>query len=410
MLSNSQLPLKFWIIASVGFINAVSFTIIIPILYPYAQAFNLSDFQASLLTTSYAASQFMGTPVLGRFSDQLGRKPVLILSLLGTVASNSLAALTPFAWLLYVARIFDGLTGGNTSIARAIISDMTDSDQRPVAFGIFDATFRLGFVVGPALSFLAQTLPPIPGISSLGMSFLVSAGIALLATGLTIIAVPETHTNSSPEMDSSSTSKPELGISKTIKAIGDPLYGRLYGLTFLSGFTFTIFTFAFQPFFLNVLNQDAKTLAIYFALIGILGFLSQVFGFKQLKKHFSLVMILATSIMLRGILFLLLPTFPNLWAFTLIMGVFGVVNSFPLPLINALISLKSRKHQQGEVLGINASYLSIANAFGPAVAGLLVELGYKAPLWITGVLTLMTAGYAFSLSEPTPSNPDGSRY
>jgi MFS family permease len=122
-----RLPWRFWIVALVAFINAVSFTIVIPILYPYAKQFGLTDFQASLLTTAYAAAQFVGTPILGRLSDRLGRKPLLILSLLGTVAANALASFTPLPGLLFAARILDGITGGNNSIAQAIISDITEA-------------------------------------------------------------------------------------------------------------------------------------------------------------------------------------------------------------------------------------------------------------------------------------------
>lgn len=99
------LPLQFWVVALVAFINAVSFTIIIPILYPYAKQFGLNDFQASLLTTSYAIFQFVGTPILGKLSDRLGRKPLLIVSLVGTVAANMVAAFAGVAWLLFAARI-----------------------------------------------------------------------------------------------------------------------------------------------------------------------------------------------------------------------------------------------------------------------------------------------------------------
>ncbi|MEO1764693.1 MAG: MFS transporter, partial [Cyanobacteria bacterium J06629_18] len=157
-----NLPLQFWIVTLIAFINSVSFTIIIPLLYPYAKQFGLNDFQASLLSTAYALPQFIGTPILGRLSDRLGRKPLLVISLLGTVLSGIVAAVTPVAWLLYVARIFDGLTGGNTSIARAVVSDITTVDQRAKAFGIFGSVFRLGFVAGPALSYVAQQLPTIP--------------------------------------------------------------------------------------------------------------------------------------------------------------------------------------------------------------------------------------------------------
>jgi predicted MFS family arabinose efflux permease len=130
-----------------------------------------------------------------------------------------------------------------------------------------------------------------------------------------------------------------------------PEYGRIFLLTFLSGFTFTIFTFAFQPFFLNVLGQDARSLALMFAGFGIIGFGAQVFGLDPLRRRFPLVQILAFMLAARGLLFLLIPTFPTLTAFALITVVFSAVNSFPLPLIESLLSLRTSAQEQGQQLG-----------------------------------------------------------
>ena len=393
----AKLPFKFWIITSIAFINAVSFTIIIPTLYPYAKQFGLSDFQASLLTTGYALSQFFATPVLGRLSDRLGRRPILILSLLGTVFSNVLAAVASVAWLLFLARILDGITGGNNSIAQATISDVTDPEQRAKAFGIFGATFRLGFIAGPALSYLAQQLPTLPGVTSLGMCFVVSAVIAAIATLLCFFALPESHP---PEQCTEfKLTWADFKIGKVIASLGHPKFGRLFLLTFLSGSTFTIFAFAFQPFFINVLGQNSKMLAVAFAIVGILGFIAQVFGLDPLRKRFSLVRILAIALMLRGLLFLIMPTAPNLMIFFGLLGIFGAINSFPMPIIDSLLSNKSNPKEQGEVLGINASYLSISNAIGPAIGGLLVSFGYRVPFFVGGVLTLLTGWFALSLQD-----------
>jgi MFS family permease len=93
------------------------------------------------------------------------------------------------------------------------------------------------------------------------------------------------------------------------------------------------------------------------------------------------VNILAFTVAARGVLFLLIPAFPNILAFAIIVVVFGAVNSFPMPLIDALLSLRSGPQEQGEVMGINASYLSISNAIGPAIAGLLVSVSYSFPFW-----------------------------
>jgi predicted MFS family arabinose efflux permease len=392
-----DLPLKFWIVTLVAFINSVSFTIIIPLLYPYAKQFGLSDFEASLLTTAYAISQFFGTPILGRLSDRFGRKPLLILSLVGTVVANLIASITSTAWLLYTARILDGLTGGNTSIARAVISDTTTPQQRPKAFGIFDAMFRLGFVAGPTLSYVAQQLPTVFGISSLGMSFLVAAAVAIIATVLTVFFLPETMPQS--EKQQFRLNWRDFGFVKIAQSATRPRVGRIFILTFFSGATFTIFTFAFQPFVLNVLNQDAQTLAIIFAVIGMIGFTTQVFTIEPLRKRFNMLDIIFVALMARGIVFLLMPTVSQMMVFFIIIAIFGIVNSFPLPLLNSILSINSKQQEQGEVLGINAAYLSLSNALGPAISGLLVSLGYRTPFLITGVLTILTAMFALQLKS-----------
>jgi predicted MFS family arabinose efflux permease len=389
-----DLPPIFWLIALIALINAISFTIIIPLLYPYAKQFGLNDFQASLLTTAFALSQFFGTPVLGKLSDRLGRKYILVFSLAGTMVANLVAAVAAAAWLLYAARMLDGLTGGNTSVASAVISDITTPEQRPKAFGIFGATFRLGFVIGPVLSYFALQLPTLPGVTSLGMSFLISAAIAALASLLTLLFLPETKTVSQGNFK---LRWDDFAFGKIAKSATRPKLGNLFILTFLSGSTFTIFTFAFQPFFLNVLGQDTKGLAIMFALVGILGFISQIFALEPLSNKFNLIDIIAVSMALRGVAFLLMPTFPTYGAFVLIIVLFGIVNAFPMPLIDTVLSLNTSNQEQGEVLGINSAYLSMSNAIGPVISGLLVSLNYTAPLWITGILTVLVGGFAFNL-------------
>ena len=392
--ANFDLPLKVWIVGLIAFINSVSFTILIPILYPYAKQFGLSDFEASLLITSYSIAQFLATPILGRLSDFIGRKPLLVVSLLGTMVANLLASVSPTAGLLFFARILDGLTGGNNAIARAVISDSTAPEDRAKAFGLLGATFGLGFVTGPAISYFAQTLPTFPGVTSLGMSFFAGAAIAMVATILAWVLLPETL----PQRTTSIRLNWQMfGFGKILQSIQRPKIGRVFLLTFLSGFSFTIFTFAFQPFFLNVLHQDAKALAILFTSIGVVGVLTQVFAVAPIARRFNLADVLCVAIAGRALVFLLIPTFPFPSVFVVLVLSIGVTNSFPIPLISTLLSMNSSNREQGEVLGINESYLSISNAFGPAIAGLLVSLSYSTPFWVTGILTLGTAAFALSL-------------
>ena len=414
----SRLPFQFWIVASIAFINSVSFTIIIPTLYPYAKQFGLSDFEASLLTTAYSLSQFVGTPILGQLSDRWGRRPLLVVSLLGTVASNLVAAIAGVPWLLFVARIFDGITGGNNSVAQAVVSDITSPEQRTQAFGIYSGLFRLGFVAGPPLSYVAQLVPemrvgPVV-VTSLGMSFLVSAAIALVAAGMCFFFLKETTGTPADGLSedtgskSKAAAKPRRKISFVglFTALGRPVVGRILLMTFLNGFTFTIFTFAFQPFFINVLGQDAKNLAIAFVAFGLLAFASQVFLLEPLRKRFSIVNVLVGALILRGLLFLLMPALPNFVAFSGLLVCFGLVKAFPMPLIDSILSMRSDQSEQGEVLGLNASYLSISNAIGPAVSGLLVTVfGYAMPFWVAGVMTVAIAGFAVTLKSPETQKP-----
>ena len=306
-----------------------------------------------------------------------------------------IAGFTSVSALLFAARILDGLTGGNTSIATAVISDTTAPDHRAKAFGLLNAAFQLGFVTGPAISFFAQSLPPVMGMTRLGMSFFVSAIMASVAVGLTAWLLDETL----PQRQKFHLNWDILGFSQIMEAAKRPRLGQAFMLTFLSGFTVTIFAFAFQPFFLNTLHQTPQMLAIVFTLIGVVGVLTQVFAVEPLTKRFNLANILAAAIATRAIIFFLIPLFPVLTIFVFLSALLGITNSFPLPLLNTILSTNSSDTEQGEILGINASYLSISNALGPALAGLLVSVSYSTPFWVSGVLTLFTAWFALKLKS-----------
>jgi MFS family permease len=178
----------FWITALIAFINSLSLTILIPIIYLYGKQFGLNDFQTSLLFSSYSVAQFLATPVIGKLSDRFGRKPLLIISLAGTVIANLIAGTATTAGVLFFARFLDGITGGNASVAQAIISDVTTAENRARGFGIYGAAFGLGFVLGPVTSLLAQQI-------SLGTAFLVAGAVALVGLLVTILFLPETLKN-----------------------------------------------------------------------------------------------------------------------------------------------------------------------------------------------------------------------
>jgi MFS family permease len=380
----------FWITLFIAFANSLSFTILIPILYLYGKQFGLSDFQTSLLFAAYSAAQFISTPVIGKLSDRFGRKPLLIISLAGTVIANFLAGTASGAALLFFARFLDGITGGNVSVAQAIVSDITPSELRAKAFGLFGAvTFGLGFIVGPILSLIAQQY-------SLGAGFLSSSAIALVALILVVAALPETLQTKAAKAEKWW----DIGLGNLITGLAIPRVGILLIINFLIGTTFTIFTFAFQPYFIHVLGQNQNALTLLFTGFGLVSVVMQAKGIGLLTQRLSLVKILFIGLLVRSLTFLLMPDFPNIVYFVCVTIVFAMFNALVQPMITTLISLNSKPDVQGTAMGLNASYLNVSNAFGPIIAGLIVNqenpITYRYPFYLAGILTFSVLVFAFA--------------
>jgi len=394
--SPSPMNRNFWIIALISFINALSFTILIPVLYLYGKQFNLNDFQISLIFAIYAVSQFFATPIIGKLSDRFGRKPLLIISLAGTVLANFMAGTATTASVLFLARFLDGITGGNASVAQAVISDVTSPENRAKAFGINGAAFGMGFILGPAISLLAQKAAVYTPLGkSFGASFLVSAVIATIALLLTIFFLPETLKTKAKKARNIF----DLGLDQLIKGLFMPKIGILLIVNFLTGMTFNIFTFAFQPYFLTVLQQNSDTLTLMFFMFGVLGVIMQTLGIAQMTKWLKLEHIMFLGLFIRSLSFVLMPIWKNVYYFVAVCVLFSLLNSVVQPMISALISLNTKSEEQGMVLGLNSSYLSVSNAFGPIIAGLIVNQSnpqsYGYPLYLAGVSTFMVLILAF---------------
>ncbi|NET00494.1 MAG: MFS transporter [Sphaerospermopsis sp. SIO1G2] len=389
---------NFWIIALIVFVNSLSVTILIPIIYLYGKEFDLSDFHTSLLFSTYSVSQFFATPVIGKLSDRFGRKPLLIISLLGTVIANFIAGTATAAWVLFFARFLDGITGGNLSVTQAVMSDITSPQNRAQAFGIYGAAMGLGFVLGPALSLLAQQI-------SIGAAFLVAGVVAFVALLLTIFYLPETLDQKIHKV----TNILDLGFSNLIKGLVIPKVGILLIINFSIGTTFTMFTYAFQPYFLKVLDQNNQGLTLLFLTFGTLGVIMQTWGISILKHKFDIVRILYLGLFFRSLSFMLMPVWANINYFIVISIMFSLFNSLVQPMISTLISLNAKPEEQGTVLGLNASYLSISNGVGPVIAGVIVNqsqpLTYGYPLYLAGFLTFVVLGFAISHRRKyTPQN------
>jgi len=167
------------------FVNLVGFGIIVPLLPFYAETFGASPLVIGMLFASFSLSQLVAAPLLGDLSDRWGRRPVLIMSLIGTAISFAMLAVADSLLMLFSARIVDGLSGGNITTARAYIADITSEEERPRAYGVLGAAFGLGFIIGPALGGAFSVI-------SYSAPIWAATAISLVAIGFAWVWLPET--------------------------------------------------------------------------------------------------------------------------------------------------------------------------------------------------------------------------
>jgi DHA1 family tetracycline resistance protein-like MFS transporter len=170
-------------------VDLMGLTIIIPLMSLYAASFGANAFMIGLLGAAYPVMQFIGAPLLGRLSDRYGRKPILLISQMGTLLGFILLGLANALPLLFIARIVDGLSGANISTAQAVITDSTTERTRTQGLGLLGAAFGLGFVIGPVITFVSLSLSN----NNYHVPAFVAAAFSAISITLTWFWLEETH-------------------------------------------------------------------------------------------------------------------------------------------------------------------------------------------------------------------------
>ena len=242
------------------FVNLIGFGIIIPLLPFYAETFGASPIVIGLLFAVFSICQLVAAPVLGDWSDRYGRRPVLIFSLLGTVVSFVLLAVAHSLTMLFIARIVDGLSGGNISTARAYVADVTEPKDRARAYGLIGAAFGLGFIFGPALSGVLAKI-------SYTAPIWAAAGITLVAAAVAWFWLPETVHRAQ-----AGTGMPFRNLPEMLRRPG---LGRMLVIDFVYWFAFAIFQTTFALFTSRRFQFDASQTGYFFSAFGVLGAIVQ---------------------------------------------------------------------------------------------------------------------------------------
>lgn len=364
-----------WILVFICVIDSMGFGMMIPLIYSYGKKFGLTKQSLGLLTAVFSIAQFFATPVLGALSDRFGRKMILVLCLIGTAASFALFGLAGSLLMLFVARGLDGITGGDISVAQAMVTDISTPANRSKYFGILGSAFGAGYVLGPAIGGL---------LSKFGMTvpFFVAAGLSGTGALISFFFLKETKSkdNTSP--------KREFSYRSLITIFKRPAIGPAV----LTGFLLTTAQFVmligFQTFSSDALKLSPAQVGLFYAGFGVTGILTQLAIplITGLISSRSIVLLISTVIcvaamMLCGLTGAIVP-------FAAGIGIYGLFNGLRNPMLNAIIADRSDASEQGEIMGINQSYTSIGQALGPAMAGIAAALTLHAPFYLSALLML----------------------
>lgn len=382
-----------FILALVMLVNALSYGTIIPLLYPFASRFGINPLGLSFLFASFSLFQFLATPIIGALSDKYGRKPLLLLSLLGTSLSLAFFASAHSVWQLFLARILDGVTGGNMSVAQAVIADKVEGKERAKAFGLLGASFGFGFLVGPALGGI---------LSRYGLTtpFWFASGLALFGTILGYFFLEESNPL---HMRTKLTSDIKLFNPKLmLGTIKTPVIGVLILVTLITSLAGNAFIIGFQSFTVDVLKLGPMEIGLLFTLSGVINVLIQGGGIKLFLKLFHS----QERLILYAYGFTALALFSLTFASTLPLFIGAMLfymlpNSIATPLLSGLISEKSPSDSQGTILGINQSYASLGQIVGPIIAGLVAN--YYIPGIFTMSSVLMVIAFLLVLKKIVPT-------
>lgn len=362
------------VIAAVTLVGALGYGIVIPVLYPYSMKFGLSDFENGALFAVYSICMFIATPLIGRLSDKYGRRPLLIISLIGTAGSFFLMAFAPNAVFLFLARALDGFTAGNMPVAQAVISDTTEGPDRTRGFGIIGACFGAGFIAGPAISAISAGV-------SLSLPFIIAGIISLVAVGLAIFLLDETNRHIGQVVH-----KKMFNFKKMFSALADKQVGSTLLICFLWAFALGMFIFGFQPLAVKVLHLNEKVIALIFTLFGAVGLFSQLFLVARTSKAFGVLKTFSYALVTLTFGFALLSLTGSVALLVTACIVVGLSNSTIQTLIQTIISHETESHKQGEILGINASFMSLGQILGPLLAGAVALISIHYPFVLAAVL------------------------
>lgn len=377
------------------FIDLVGFGIIIPLQPFYVEAAGGSGLHVGALFASYSFGQFLFVPIWGRLSDRIGRRPVILMTLVGTGVSFAVfAAAGDLLWLLFVARTAAGIFAGSMATAQAYIADVTTKEDRARGMGIIGAAFGLGFVVGPALGGALAILGPAwPPALAAGLAF-----------GNAIFAAFVLRESRDPEV-----------AQRTVFRWFDPQGLRAarrnrtlalsFAILFLATVAFANLETTFSLLMAHNLGLGRTGTSWLFVYLGVFAAVVQGGLLGRLTRRFGSAALVVVG---TGSLCISMAILPELTTLPLVLGACAFVavgSSLNRPSINTIVSLESGTDAQGALLGTASSVSSLGRVVGPAVGGVLWDVAPQLPYQFGAGVMLVAFVLALGLRRQASSAP-----
>ncbi len=377
MAKRAQLGTVFLIV----FIDLIGFGIVIPILPLYAEEFGPSPLVFGLLMASFSAMQFLFAPILGRLSDRVGRRPVLLVSLVGSAVGYLIFGFAGSLAMLFASRIIDGISGGNISTAQAVIADITSPEDRAKGMGMIGAAFGLGFILGPAIGgILVQIAPWLPGVTA--------AVASMTAFFMVWVFLPETV---NPEARATARSHP-LNFKSLSNAIGHPLVMPCLAVVFLIIFAFSNFETTFAQF--AVYAHDFTRSSVYwlFVYAGVLGALVQGGLVRHLAPRFGEARLVFVGTIIGFLALGFMPYVGSRALLLVVLAFLALGQGLAGPSLSALTSQLVDPDEVGGVMGVYQGMSSLARIVGPFWAEVAYgKIGIEWPYRTGSVFMLVAA-------------------
>lgn len=381
------------------FIDLLSFGIILPLLPSFSvNVLHMNEFLIGLIAGVFSLMQFFFNPVWGSLSDRLGRKPIITISLAGSVLSNLLLAFV-FSGIIYsvlifiLSRAFAGVFAANISAAQAVISDVTPPEKRTKGMGMVSAAFALGFVFGPAIGGILS--------ENYGYSFpvFISAALSFIALLMSVFFLKETLPEDVRKKNRDLKKKiNSFDLKKITALVKNKSFGKYIIIFFVSVFSFSNIFGTLQLFSERKegLNLSQQEIGYLFSFMGIIGVIVQLFLLKLFDRLFGEEKTLLMGCLLAMTGLGLIGFSESLIFLLIVIAVMSVGNGLNNTVAVSLLSQKINRDEQGTVLGVNQSLSSLARFLGPVWGGFVYQyLGYKFPFITGGVFMFLISVYTY---------------